>query len=367
VTDTLTRPGPTRAGTSEEDPRIARRRKDVVAERRHRRRVVAAWIGAAVALLAALFGLTRSPLLDVDRVVVSGGDHVENDQVVRASGIRTGDALVGVDVAAARTAVMALPGVASARVEREWPDAVRIVVTDEVPVAVLVASGQSVVVARGGRIIGAAPSSKDPSQLTGASVLAADGVAVATLKAGDQVPDLFAPAVVALEQMSGPLRAATSSVEVAADGSLTLTLRDDSSLGVAGGHIELGSPDGLPAKLLSASSMVAAARMACLDVLDVREPSRPTITRSAGCDSGQPTVGAPTVPGAAGTTKPTTTVPRSTTTVPAGQAGTAQKSTGQKSTTTTQKSTSSTQKSANTATTATGPTTRSATSVKGNR
>ena len=329
MTDTLTRPSPNRSDGAGEDPRIARRRKGVEADRRHRRRVVALAVAGVVALLAGLFGLTRSPLLDVDSIVVSGADHTDHDQVVQASGIRTGDPLIGVDLAAARTAVMALPGVASARVTREWPASVRIVVTDEVPVMVLAVAEQRVVVARGGRIIGVAPDAEDPLVSALGSIVAADGLNIGMLKVGAQVPDVFAPAVVALEQMTEPLTSAVASIGVAADGSLTLTLRDDSTLGLAGGHVEMGSPDSLPAKLIAAASMVATARMACLDVLDVREPSRPTITRVSGCDAGQPTVGATTVPTTTAPKKSTTTAPatapKSATTVPKGSTATTQK------------------------------------------
>lgn len=325
MTDTLSRPRPADVAESREDPRIARRRKGVEAEKRHRRRVVLFAVAGVVTAFAALYAVTRSPLLDVDHVGVSGADRVDRDAVIRASGIRVGDALVDVDLAAIRTAVMAVPGVASARVEREWPDAIRIVITGEEPLAVLAGPQQRVVVARGGRVVAAAPASDDPSVSALPSIVTADGVEVGTLTVGAQVPDKFVPAVVVLEQLPASLSAGVDSVEVAADGSLSLLLRNNPALGFAGGRVELGTPDGLPAKLLSASSMAVGARMSCLDVLDVREPSRPTITRVSGCDAGQPTVGATTVPTTTVPAKSAGTVPKSATTVPAKSAGTVPK------------------------------------------
>ena len=65
--------------------------------------VLALVVGAAVA--------TRSPLLDVDRVEVTGAEQTSAGAVLEAAGSRARRALVSVDVAAAARRVEALPWV----------------------------------------------------------------------------------------------------------------------------------------------------------------------------------------------------------------------------------------------------------------
>lgn len=285
-----------------EDPRIARRRQQVEAERGRRRRGILIAVAVVAGLLAAVVAVLRSPVLDVDRVVVAGSNSIDDDDVVRASGIGRGDAMVDVDLAAARDAVMALPDVASARVEREWPGTVRISVTDERPIAVVGTDERRVLVGRGGRVLGEAPALDDPSVAGLPLVTPADSALVDAVEPGAEAPAAVVATVVVLEQMIDPLRGALGGIDLAEDGSLTLLLRDDPAVEGTGGRIELGVPEEVPAKLLAAASMLAGARMDCLDVLDVREPSRPTISRVPDCDAGEPTVGATTVP--------TTTAPK---------------------------------------------------------
>ncbi len=305
MTSTLTPPRrrPTAGDDpSAEDPRIARRRQQVEAERGRRRRWILIAVAVVAGLLAAGFGLLRSPLLDVDRIVVAGSNAVDRDEVTDASGIGRGDAMVDVDLAAARDAVMALPGVASATVEREWPGTVRISVTDERALAVVGNEQRRILVGRGGRVLGEAPASDDPAVAGLPLVTPEDPALVDSVEPGADAPDAVVAATVVLEQMTEPLRSALGGVDLAEDGSLTLLLRDDPAVEGTGGRVEFGAPEEVPAKLLATSSMLAGARMDCLDVLDVREPSRPTISRVPGCDAGEPTVGATTVP--------TTTTPK---------------------------------------------------------
>jgi cell division protein FtsQ len=324
VTGTITpprRPAPrSHDGTEDrEDPRIARRREDVESAARRRRRIVLAALGALVLLSVAAVAALRSPLLDVDRVQVAGSTTVDAAAVRDASGIDVGDALVDVDLGAARRAVMAVPGVASARVERDWPGTVRISVTDEVGLAVLVIGEERTVIGRGGRVLGPAAddqsgtegSTPDQSGTEGSTadpdglpqVVVEDGAVTGPLEPGAQVPAALDGLVVVVEQLPEQVRFRLGSIELSRKGSLTFVLADDA------GRVAFGRPEQVPAKLLAAASMLAGARLDCLDVLDVREPGRPTISRRAGCDAGAPTVGA-------STTVPTTTTP---------QAGTARK------------------------------------------
>ena len=112
------------------EPRLQERRQAVRDEARIRRRrglaVVAVVAGVVGALVAAVF----SPLLDVDEVRVAGADRLDAAELVAASGIEVGDRMISLELDQARDALRGLPGVRSARVEREWPSVVRTTITE---------------------------------------------------------------------------------------------------------------------------------------------------------------------------------------------------------------------------------------------
>lgn len=294
-----------------EDPRIAARRAEVAGQAHRRRRLVVIVVAAVLGTVAAVVGVLRTPLFAVQHVVVSGPAGVDRATVIRASGVRSGEAIVDVDRSAARAAVMALPSVASARVSLDWPHTVRIVVTAEVPLASVAVGGRTLVIGHGGRVLSSsgpgpsgAPGAPGTSGAPGSSaplpaVQVADGVVAQVLAVGDTVEDPLAPVVVLVEQLPPRLAARLQQVAVAADGSLSLVLGD------GGGTVVMGGSDDLPAKLLAVESVLAGVDLDCLDHLDVRDPTRPTISRRGGCNVGPATVGV-TGP------SPTTTTPTST-------------------------------------------------------
>jgi len=253
-----------------------------------------------IGVLAATIAVLRSPLFDVDTVLVAGSTTVDRAEVARASGIRRGDAMVDVDPASARAAVMELAGVASARVERDWPGRIRISITDEVPLLRFDVSGTRWVVGRGGRILeridpdaGTPDGPASPDGPGGSLPLVTVDPDVVSdpatqLRPGRQVHRSLEGAVMVLEQMSTPLRDRLDGVTMGPDGALTLLLGDDA------GRVELGRPEAVPSKLLAIDSVLAGVDLTCMDVLDVREPSRPTVSRRAGCRVNPPTVGEPT-------------------------------------------------------------------------
>jgi cell division protein FtsQ len=116
-----------------------------------RRRLVVVLV-VLLALGAAAWGVSRSPLLDVDHVAVSGNARVTTAEILASSGIRRGDAMVWLDPGVAARHVEALPWIGSADVRREWPGTVRIAVRERVPVAwVDAGAGRALVVDRTGR------------------------------------------------------------------------------------------------------------------------------------------------------------------------------------------------------------------------
>lgn len=289
MTSTLTRrPVPTEP-TPEVDPRIDDRRRAVTDEQRRRRRRVVGAVLASVLLVAAAVAAVRSPLLDVEQVRVAGTDRV--DEVARAAGVAVGDPLIEVDASDARRRLMALPWVASARVHVDWPRQVRIRVVEEVPVAVLrAADGPARVVAAGGRVIGSVGDrGLDQDALDGMPrVRVQSSRSLGSTEPGDVLPEDLVRVVVVVEQLPAGLRDQLVDARLDRAGRITFELPE-------GGSVLFGPAEDVPAKLLSVSTVLGGrVELACLDVLDVREPLRPTISRVDGCDVPPPTTSAGT-------------------------------------------------------------------------
>lgn len=97
--------------------------------RRHWLWVVVA--GVVVVALAAVAWFT--PLLSVRTVSVQGLATIPEDEVLAALDVPHGDPLLQVDTAAAARRVAAIPKVAQARVQRQYPSTVKVTVDERVP------------------------------------------------------------------------------------------------------------------------------------------------------------------------------------------------------------------------------------------
>lgn len=101
---------------------------------------------AVVLVLAAIVGglwlVYFSSFLSVQGVDVRGTHLLSAQQVRQAAAVPPGDALASVDLDRVRARVEALAAVRSADVSREWPDRVRIDVSERVAVAVVEIAGQ---------------------------------------------------------------------------------------------------------------------------------------------------------------------------------------------------------------------------------
>jgi cell division protein FtsQ len=247
------------------DPRIRRRRAEVRREEGRRRlRVVAGAVALSVLTVAVWLAL-HSPLLDIDRVVVTGAERSGAAAVAEAGGLGRGQPMVDLDEALAARGVETLPWVAEARVRRQWPGTVTVTVTERVPAAVASHDGGGWALVDGeGRVLetvadapaglvlleGVAPAGGPGSMLAGA-----DG-ALAVARA-----------------IGGGLRPAVVAVVAGSEG-VDLRLRP---AGVA----RLGPPDRLDEKLRAVETVLARVDTTDLAVLDVRLPSSPALTRAA--------------------------------------------------------------------------------------
>lgn len=251
------------------DPRLRARRNEVALDGRRRRRRRLGILVAITVLALAAVAVARSPLFDVDRVVVVGVDRIGADEVVEVAGIDTGDPMVDLDPGAVARRVEDLPRVDDARVERAWPGTVRIRVTEREAVAVAGEGPSAVAVGRDGRILGAADAAERDLPLAGPAPVAGPG---------DFLDDdrLVVPAVLA--ELNPALLAEVAGADVAADGSVVVHLDD-------GIVVRLGDATRLRGKAEAVLALLVQADRATIATIDVTVPGSSALTRS---DRGEP-------------------------------------------------------------------------------
>lgn len=247
------------------DPRIRARRIAVQrdAGRRRLARLIDVGIVLAVALgfVAALY----TPLLDVDAVEVAGTARLTAAEVVAAAGIDRGTPLVQVDLGAAGARVAALPWVASARLHRGIDGTITVEVVERTPVAVVSRDGEALLVDEEGRVLGPAA----PEE-------AADLVALEV----DAVP---APGEHLPVQTADALSVAAALAQRAPGAVVRLDPESLEAELAVGGRAALGDRTALGEKVRSLVTVLDQVDLTCLDLIDVRVPSTPVLTREEGC------------------------------------------------------------------------------------
>ena len=255
-------------GRAPADRRIAERRKAIVAARVRRRRRVLGWGLVVIALAAGVAYLIRTPLFGLSAVRVEGTRAVAADEVLAASKVRLGEPYLGLDLAAIRARVAALPRVAAVRVSRDYPSSLRIAVTERPAVASVSTGGLYWLVAADGTVLDSA--GQRPADLPYvAGVPLPAGVA-----AGSRLPpgNELANALTALGGMDRRLERQVAGVDARTLDSLEFTLQD-------GTRVLYGLAADQPAKdaavLLVRRTLKREGREA--QRIDVRNPSAPTV------------------------------------------------------------------------------------------
>jgi cell division protein FtsQ len=241
------------------DPRIRRRRIEVRRdEGRRRRRIVVSCFVAA--------GATRSPLLDVDRVVLRGAEHTRHDAVVELGHLASSPPMLDVDTATLARRVEALPWVLDARARRQWPSTIRVDVVERRPAAVLPAGEGTWALADGtGRVLAVGPE-KPP----GLPVL---GAVPAPGRPGTTVGGETRPSLAVAAALPDDLRSRIADVAAVPGGEVELQLVPP------GGVVRLGPPVDLDEKFRVLATVLARAELAGVAVIDVRVPRAPALTR----------------------------------------------------------------------------------------
>ena len=250
------------------DPRIRARRIEVQRDqgrRRLRKLVVAATVAA---VLAGGWGITRTPLLDVDHVRITGAARTGDLRIVGTSGIHLGDALLTAPLGRAAHRIADRPWVQTVRVRRSWPGTVVITVVERTPIAAIpVQGGQWVLVDAQSRQLELV---KDPDpklvRVDAPPVVPKLGTDLAgrvssVLQVAGSIP-------AALHQQIVSLRPATGGM---VEGSVRLR-------NGAEAWLRFGTPTQLAAKWLAILSVLEDVDPAHVAGIDVRVPAAPALT-----------------------------------------------------------------------------------------
>jgi len=247
------------------DPRIRQRRIEVRRhEGRRRLRLLLTLLGV-MALFLAGWGVTRSPLLDVDSIRLTGATRTSPEQILAASGVHRGLPLIDIDAGNAARRIESLPWVARATVRRRWPGTVDIALQERQPVASAPGPASTwVLVDAAGRVLAPVPAPPaDHPALAGLPPAGPPGSQLATAGRG-----LLRVAAV----LPASLVPRVALVGLAPDGQVELRLRPE-------GLVRLGAADALGAKVLALETVLTQVDLTHLAVLDLRVPQSPVLTR----------------------------------------------------------------------------------------
>ena len=267
------------------DPRMKARRVAVLrAEGRRRLRILMVALGV-VLVAAAGWGVSLTPLLDVDRLAVSGIDPANRAEIVENSQLSVGMPMVFLDVDSAQSSIAALPWVRSARVWRDWPATVRIAVDPRVPAAVVPArGGRTALIDAYGYAIGWGPkpaeqdAPADGPDPSAGSLLA--GLPHVSVPFSGQLGDIHTSAdgpLAVVAAMPDDLRAWVRTVTVeAGQNRMGLEL-------IGGATAVLGDPVLIDDKISALRAVLATADLECITTIDVTMPDLATVTRHHPC------------------------------------------------------------------------------------
>ena len=267
------------------DPRMKARRVAVLrAEGRRRLRILLVALGVVLAAAAA-WGASLTPLLDVDRMAVSGIDAAERAEIVESSQLSVGMPMVFLDVDDAQRSVAALPWVRSARVWRDWPATVRIAVDPRVPAAAVPArGGRTALIDAYGYAMGWGPGPAGPdaqadgSDPTAGALLA--GLPHVSVPFSGQLGDIHTAA-------DGPLAVVAAMPDDLRAWVRTVTLEQGQNrMGlelVGGATAVLGDPVLIDDKISALRAVLATADLECITTIDVTMPDLATVTRHHPC------------------------------------------------------------------------------------
>jgi cell division protein FtsQ len=190
--------------------------------------------------------------------------------VLAATGLGRKPLMVDVGTGRLRAALKALPWVATAGVERQWPTTIAIHLTERVPVAVAAnATGGSALLDRSGRVL--APAGAEAAGIPTITGLAPVGPAGSFVPQAPGVGD----ALLLAAALPGVVVESASQIKniVVAGGSLNLTLS-------GGATVTFGTADDLAGKLLALNTVLQRVDLKGVVRIDLRLPGAPVLTHA---------------------------------------------------------------------------------------
>ena len=251
------------------DPRIRARRIQVQRGMGRRRLQRLVDLGLVLAVAAGFAVALRSPLLDVDEIVVRGAAHTSPADAIEQSGVAPGDQLIDVDLRAMGERVALLPWVKQVIVHRGLDGRLELELTERTAVAVVGEGSGAVLVDDEGRVLARAEDEPD--------------LAVALVRVTSDVTGL-APGEAAPAGLSDALALATRLTGV--PGLAVQVGEDDALIGVlakSGIEVRFGPATRLDAKVRDLQTVLDQVDLTCADVIDVGSPGNPVLTREEGC------------------------------------------------------------------------------------
>jgi cell division protein FtsQ len=213
------------------------------------------------------YGLTRSPLFDLDRIEVEGAERTSPDAIREASGLDLHVAMTDLDLAGARAGIAALPWVGEVHVARRWPATAVVRVVERVPVASVRTPGGVVLVDKTARVL----ERTDTAPATLPKIIVVDPPA----EPGGTQPHI-APLISVAIQLTPGLRAWVNSLTVGPDGSPQIRLRDDVP-------VIFGDAVRITEKLIDLATILTRVELKDICRIDISVVHNPSVARIPNC------------------------------------------------------------------------------------
>ena len=250
------------------DPRIRARRVAVRREEGRRRLRRLLWLAGVAAAVVVGVAITRSPLLDIDHIRVSGIGHTTEAEIVAASGIAVGGPMTSADLDAVRSGIASLPWVADVAVKRSWPGTIHLEVTEREPVAAVASSASTwTVLDHEGRVL--AVNAAIPPDLPHIEH-----------DLDTPVPGTVVPELVAVLTFADAL----SSDLVAWIDRLVPGSGDAVELALVGGATAHAAGRDIDAELTALATILTRVELTCVDRIDLGVSLAPAVHRDPGCE-----------------------------------------------------------------------------------